>query len=70
MIENNIKSTKDPKVSVIIPIHNRELYVAESIESVLDQTYTDFEFLICDDCSTDNTWQVLEKSILDNGSSA
>ncbi len=48
-----------PRVSVAMPVYNREKYVAESIESVLNQTYTDFEFLICDDGSTDNTWNIL-----------
>ena len=50
-----------PRVSVAMPVYNREKYVAESIESVLNQTYTDFEFLICDDGSTDGTWDILKK---------
>lgn len=42
-----------PKVSVIMSCYNHRKYVAEAIESVLAQTYTDFEFLIADDGSTD-----------------
>jgi glycosyltransferase involved in cell wall biosynthesis len=47
--------SRDPKVSVIITAYNREKYIAFSIESVLAQTFTDFELLIVDDCSTDAT---------------
>ena len=50
-----------PRVSVAMPVFNGQKYVAESIESVLAQTYTDFEFLICDDASTDGTWDILKK---------
>ena len=50
----------NPKVSIAMPVYNREKYVAQSIESVLNQTFTDFELLICDDGSTDSTWSVLE----------
>ncbi len=44
-----------PRVSVVMPVFNGELYLAEAIESVLSQTYRDFEFLIIDDGSTDST---------------
>lgn len=46
-------------VSVIIPIHNREQIIARSIQSVLSQTYTDFEIVVIDDCSTDNSVSVV-----------
>ena len=42
------------KVSVIMPVHNAEKYLSESISSVLQQTYPYWELLIVDDCSTDN----------------
>lgn len=46
----------DPaKVSVVIPVYNREVYVGESIESILAQTFTDFELLVIDDGSTDRS---------------
>jgi len=49
-----------PKVSVLIPAYNHEMYLKDTIESVLNQTFPDFELLISDDCSTDNTAQVIK----------
>jgi GT2 family glycosyltransferase len=48
-----------PKVSIIIPAYNQAEYVAEAIQSVLDQTYTDFEIVVVNDGSTDQTHEVL-----------
>ncbi|MCV3216728.1 glycosyltransferase [Plectonema radiosum NIES-515] len=50
-----------PKVSVIIPSYNHEKFVAEAIQSVLNQTYQDFEIVITDDGSTDNTVNVIKQ---------
>ena len=44
-----------PFVSVLMTSYNREKYIAEAIRSVLASTYTHFELIIVDDCSTDNT---------------
>ena len=46
---------KKPLVSVIMPTFNCGQYIIQSIESVIAQTVTDWELLIVDDCSTDNT---------------
>lgn len=47
-------------VSVIMPSYNTAPYIEETIQSVLNQTYTNWELIIVDDCSTDNTDEVLE----------
>ena len=49
-----------PEISVILPVFNGESYIEESIESVLNQTFTDFELIIVNDGSTDNTKDIIE----------
>jgi glycosyltransferase involved in cell wall biosynthesis len=49
-----------PKVSICTPVFNRPVYIAETIESALNQTFTDFELIITDNCSTDNTLEVIK----------
>lgn len=49
-----------PKISVLMPVYNCELYIREAIESVLNQTFNDFEFLIVDDASTDKTVSIIK----------
>ena len=48
-----------PKVSVVMPAYNAEKYIGEAIESILNQTFTDFEFIIVDDCSKDKTADIV-----------
>jgi glycosyltransferase involved in cell wall biosynthesis len=50
-----------PAVSVLMPAYNAERYLEEAVESILAQTYKDFEFLIIDDGSTDGTRGILER---------
>jgi glycosyltransferase involved in cell wall biosynthesis len=49
-----------PKVTVVIPTYNYARFLGEAIQSVLDQTFTDFELIVVDDGSTDNTRAVVE----------
>lgn len=50
-----------PLVSVVMPAYNAEQYIEAAIESVLTQTYDNFELVIVEDCSTDNTRKVIQK---------
>ena len=50
---------RNPLVSVILPVYNGENHLTKCIESVLSQTFTDFEFIIVDDASTDKTPAIL-----------
>ncbi|MDD1605895.1 MAG: glycosyltransferase, partial [Methylococcaceae bacterium] len=50
-----------PKISVILTSFNHEKYIQEAIDSVLNQTFTDFELIIWDDASTDNSWDLINQ---------
>lgn len=50
-----------PKISVIMPVYNCESYIRESVESILGQSFTDFEFIIIDDASTDRTVEIIKE---------
>ena len=49
-----------PRISVIIPVYNKEKYIAKTLQSVLSQTFTDFELIVIDDGSTDNSAQIIK----------
>jgi glycosyltransferase involved in cell wall biosynthesis len=49
-----------PNVTVLMPVFNCAMYIREAVESILNQTYTNFEFLIIDDASTDETVSILK----------
>lgn len=55
------KKSPSPKISVLMSVYNGSDYLRESIESILNQTFTDFEFIIINDCSTDNTGDILSE---------
>jgi glycosyltransferase involved in cell wall biosynthesis len=48
-------------ISIAMATYNGEKYITEQIDSILKQTYQDFELIICDDCSNDSTWNILKK---------
>lgn len=52
-----------PKVSIVIPSFNHEKYIRECIQSVLDQTYQDFEIIITDDGSSDRSVEVIQEFV-------
>ena len=52
-------NTLFPEISVIMPAYNAEKYIAESIESVLNQTFSNFELIILDDASSDRTKEIV-----------
>lgn len=54
-------SISPPKVSVVMSVYNGSRYLQESVQSILNQTFTDFEFIIIDDGSSDNSWEILTK---------
>jgi glycosyltransferase involved in cell wall biosynthesis len=51
----------EPLVSILIITYNQEEFIVDAINSALNQTYSNFEIVISDDCSTDNTFSILEK---------
>lgn len=52
---------KNPLVSVVMPVYNAEKYLSEAIESILNQSYKNFEFIIIDDCSDDDSFGIIKE---------
>lgn len=50
-----------PKISIVMPVYNSSFYLHESIRSILNQTFDDFEFIIIDDGSTDNSLEIVKR---------
>ncbi|MDE5712048.1 MAG: glycosyltransferase, partial [Muribaculaceae bacterium] len=48
-------------VSIVTPSYNSSAFIGETIESILSQTYKNWELLITDDCSTDNSREIIEE---------
>ena len=55
------ESEKVPKVSIIMPVYNGEKYLEEAIQSILLQTFQDWELWLVNDCSTDSSLKIMEK---------
>jgi glycosyltransferase involved in cell wall biosynthesis len=60
-------TNNQPKVSVCIPTFNYAHYIPDAIESVLSQSFTDFELIVVDNCSSDNTQEVVNKYVRRDG---
>lgn len=56
-----MKQESNPLVSVLMTAYNAEEYIGLAIESILDQTYKNFEFIIVEDCSKDDTWKIIQE---------
>jgi glycosyltransferase involved in cell wall biosynthesis len=52
-------TSREPRIAVVLPVYNGEMYVREAIQSVLDQTFTDFLLFVIDDGSTDRTLEIV-----------
>jgi glycosyltransferase involved in cell wall biosynthesis len=63
-----IEQVHEPKVSVCIPVYNGARFIASAIESVLKQDYDDYELIIVDDCSTDNSSEICSKYLKERSS--
>ena len=53
-------SPESNDISVVMPVYNAEAFLEEAIESILDQTFPNFEFIIVDDASTDNSSKIIK----------
>ena len=53
-----------PKITVLMPVYNGEKYLRESVDSILNQTFTDFELLIINDGSTDSSMEILNSIVI------
>ena len=54
-----------PKVSVIVPIYNVEIYIEKCVRSLFEQTLDDIEYIFVNDCTQDNSMKILEKVLLE-----
>ena len=62
--ENNIKAfnfVKNPKISIIIPVYNSQIFILQIIKSIQVQSLEDLEIIFIDDCSLDNTTQIITR---------
>jgi len=48
-------------ISIVLSSYNGEKYIAEQLDSILNQTYKDYELIVVDDCSTDGTTKIVEE---------
>ena len=56
----------DFDVSVIVPVYNASKYIEETLKSILNQNFTNFEIIIINDGSTDNSLEIIKKTLKDS----
>ena len=56
-----LNELKNPAISVVLPVYNAEAYVREAVESILEQSFADFELIIINDGSTDGSGSILRE---------
>ena len=61
-----MNSNSQPLVSIVTPLYNAEPYIAECIESIISQTYPNWEYIIVNNCSTDKSLYIAEKFAKEN----
>ena len=59
--KNKYKKTENPKISIIIPIYNKEKFIIRILRSIQNQSFKDIEIIFCDDGSNDNSTKLIEK---------
>lgn len=58
-------TTSEPLISICVPCYNHEKYIPYFLETLFSQSFTDWELIVTDDCSTDNSYQILQKFATD-----
>ncbi len=58
--KNRTMKSKKPLVTIYMPVFNATQYLNQAIDSILNQSYSNFEFIIIDDASTDNSWKIIK----------
>ena len=62
----NVNDFENTKVSIILPVNNGERFLSDSIKSILNQTHTNWELIIVNDCSTDGTLKIISEFALND----
>lgn len=57
----NNKKIREHLVSIIVPVYNSEMFIADTIQSIINQTYENWEAILVDDCSTDKTSEIIHQ---------
>lgn len=57
-----MKTIIEPKISIVMPVYNSSEFLQETLDSILNQTFADFELICVDDCSTDNSLEILKEN--------